>query len=254
MGAPVVELARLLDLPRIRGLYLQLSRRLPFVFEKSEMGRWGAVVENGKAVIGYTDNNDPEASLAHELLHIRLHERGCQRIRLGISSFDESNWLSRFIDAMNNELQHHKMLGEFIAMGFDGKQFYGESNSSAVKMLEKNLKIAKNDPKSLTLGYLIAIAPGGVITDAQASFFRREYRRISSGMFAHVCDAIDSAFQRWMASESVDLREPVRGIFQALAPGHLSWFGYSDMTGFPHDGFFVEKEFDLHDGELIPRE
>jgi hypothetical protein len=197
-------------------------------------------------IILTTEDEHLDSCLAHELLHLWLQSKGYRRIRVGVSSFDETGWLGQFITALDNELQHHRMFPRYVEMGLDPQHFYASSDQNTVNWLEAVLANPARDIKSIVLGYLTCIAPGGQMMADQVAEFNQRFHEDKAGEYHARLAAIDEAFGQWRAAWHTLNAEPfIRQIMLALENPTTTWFGYGTPAGFPENGFFVGAPFEM---------
>ncbi len=125
---------------------------------------WFSEVVNGKAKIGMGETERPLPSFAHEILHVCLSARGYKHVvELANTDPIRLSVLQALISSLDNELQHHRMFGEFVATGFDGGEFYHDGDAAGHADVRKDIEaLTKNHPPVAALFvYLTLLAPGG---------------------------------------------------------------------------------------------
>ncbi len=115
---------RALQDKRIAPLFESVRTRVKVRFEKGTGAMWGSNMENGEAVISYVEANHPSSALAHELLHFDTQLKGYKRMRAVASNLTPLEGVRNVLEALDNELQHHRFYSDFLDLGFKPSQFY----------------------------------------------------------------------------------------------------------------------------------
>lgn len=123
--------------PRVSSLLEEVDAKTKLKFSQSKEPGWGSSYADGIYRITYSGCRHPSASLAHELLHVKTQLNGYKRIRIGISSIDQTQSFNRFMECFDNELQHHKFYEEFISLGFEPHQFYMDEDAETESFLSQ---------------------------------------------------------------------------------------------------------------------
>lgn len=231
------------QLTALRGEILQHYSAI--TYGDSDDDSWGSNKTTAGIILTAADEH-LDSCLAHELLHLWLQSRGYRRIRVGVSSFDDTGWFGQFITALDNELQHHKMFPRYVAMGLNPIWFYGSSDQHTADHLEAVLGNPGRGIKSMVLGYLTCIAPGGHLAAEQVAQFTQRFHEDRDGEYQDRLAAIDTAFAAWRNAWHTLNAEPfIRQIIQAVENPTTTWFGYGTASGFPENGFFVGQPFQM---------
>jgi hypothetical protein len=231
---------------KLRELYEEISNAFPIIEEKSSSNYWGAHIDTtGNAVITYAKIKNQLAALAHELLHIKMQMLGYKRLKcVATISMRDKQFAKTLIDALDNELQHHKMYPYYSEMGFLREDFFCDEDKEAEKRLFEIMKetrpVAIDD---LLLDYLTLISPGGSISNKKVVELKTLFRSKLGNSTPF--DVIDSAFEQWCASKTMDSELIVSQIFKLIQNPTETWVGYDDGNNFPKNGFFIDKIFTL---------
>ena len=174
-------------------LYKSLSVRGTITFDHNDAGtEWSSATINGATTIIAAPTNHPAAALYHELLHAKLKLDGYRQYLTIVSMSAKRRLLQHVCEPLDNELQHHRMIGEFLAAGFPADQFYNDEDVTAIKESRRALQGLKRDalPEEFLLPFLTVLAPGGVgsVEDRQRlkNLFRANSPRTRlAGTFEH---------------------------------------------------------------------
>ena len=100
--------------------------------------------------------------------------------------------------------------------------------------LEAILTNPARNIKSMVLGYLTCIAPGGELTAAQAAQFNQRFHEDKDGEYHARLVLIDNAFAwRRGAWFTLNAEPPIRQIMLGLENPTQTWFGYGAVAVFP---------------------
>ncbi|PQM25898.1 hypothetical protein CVO77_12345 [Sphingopyxis lindanitolerans] len=184
----------------------------------------------------------------HELLHADLKLKGFRQ-HLTMLRVDDNDMVQHVVQALDNELQHHRMFPAFVAAGLDPSKFYCDSDGQTYKSVRTELKRMK--PKVATTGYLFlkylsAIAPGGAGTDADREQLKRFFRLTVPGEKMAKIDAAAEMLLAWGGGTSLDAGPVIRDILEVLGFNGW-WIGASH--NFPKDGHFIGAPFTMQDAE-----
>lgn len=242
----------LIKAKEIKPLYNFVHNHYPVRFQQRNESNWGAQIQHRNkkynSLIVWSQTKHPKASLAHELLHIKNQILGYKRIKLGIAvdnNLLKSGYLKTVCDALDNEMQHHKMYAEYIELGLAPKEFYADSDDQTEEYIEDYLKNPANDFIQLSIQYLTLIAPGGSISEEKKTLLKNEFRKIKNGEFQSQFDEIDNLIIDYINDSSYDAEKYIIRFFQNLKCGRV-WIGYKNADNFPSDGYFIGSPFDIH--------
>ena len=138
------------------------------------------------------------------------------------------------------------MFPRYVAMGLDPRWFYGSSDQHTADHLEAVLVNPARNIKSMVLGYLTCIAPGGELTAAQAAQFNQRFHEDRDGEYHDRLVLIDNAFAWWRGAWfTLNAEPPIRQIMLGLENPTQTWFGYGAVAVFPENGFFTGAPFEM---------
>lgn len=233
---------------RVTSLLEDIRDKIKLQFIKTSNESWGSNLLGRKAEITHCSCNHPSAALAHELLHLKTQLGGYRRLRIGISSIDQSPLFQRFMTCLDNELQHHKFYNEFISLSFKSPQFYCDSDSDTEKQLQKNLSIGYKSLIALLPDFFTSIAPGGSASPDEKNKLKGQFLDYNDRQYESQLVAIERLVRDWAESDDVNAESTVKKIMLTIEPiNNLSWFGYSEQDRPPQDGFFVDQEFEVNE-------
>lgn len=195
-----------------------------------------------QCIIGYRNSDFPKACFTHELLHIDTQIKGYKKPTYGISGFNQGPFFKTLLDALDNELQHHKM---FKLFKFPSEQFYIDTDSDTQNKIELFLKRPVKEFNETFLQYLTLIAPLGSISAIDKNLIKEEFRKINGRSYADFFVHLDNVFEAWSNSPSYDISEPIKQIFLALPNGDMTFLGFGETSEFPNNGFYVDKVFQI---------
>lgn len=229
---------------RILSLLDSIGARIKLRFQKSRDDGWSSNLQRGVATIGYTGCRHPSAALAHELLHVDTQLRGYRRIRVGISSIDQTSSFKRLMNCLDNELQHHKFYARFLAMGFPPEQFYRDSDAETEGHLVRSAGGTYAKLIDVLPDFLSAIAPGGDLDEESRSRLRNQFLEVSQGAYSNELRRIEALFAEWAKLETFDAVKTIKKIMLTIQPvQNYTWFGFDGNARPPDPGFFVDAEF-----------
>ncbi|MGD1020581.1 MAG: hypothetical protein ABSA12_14805 [Verrucomicrobiia bacterium] len=220
---------------RVRPLLDRLEKQCKIEYCLSRTGIW--YFDLDLEVIGCADTPNPGAALAHELLHLEMKVRGCRSLYYIVPKTEPGLALN-FRNCLNNELQHHKMYPEFIALGFQGDEFYGSEEPDTPNTGEPAIDIA--------IMYFSAIAPGGSLPEEQRRVDEDRILQEGNGQYRDGLLKIREAVEDWKNSSNYDIEPTVRRIWRAIEKSS-AWFGYLESDRPPAQGFFAGEAFDFID-------
>jgi hypothetical protein len=147
------------------------------------------------------------------------------------------------MDALDQELQHHKMFSRFIELGFPSNEFYYDNDILILSKLDKFLKDGTNVLLSVLLKYFTVIAPGGAIDYKLLNRYGEKLKTLNDNFFREQLNVIDDIFFQWSKSESLNAEPFIKRYFQNIGSPSRTWFGYGTTNEFPNNGFFVDEIF-----------
>lgn len=197
------------------------------IFEGPE---WECEAKGTRAVIRIADTSRPLSAFAHELLHLRLAARGYRHIRANANHDPEINLrAASLISALDNELQHHRMFPDFVSAGFDGRDFYAESDDGALADVKAMVEAIdhQNPPSGVLLTYLTLIAPGGRWPDGSCDALMELLRTKVLPETWEKLLAIKATIEAWRNQDILDPIETIASIFETLGDLNGTFIGES---------------------------
>lgn len=169
--APNIDLVNeALKHPAVKALYEDIEARGEITFERDDAhGTWASSTVNGKTKIIVVSTAHPAAALYHELLHAQLKLSGYQQLRISVSMDGKLALLKAVLEALDNELQHRRMIGDFLAAGFPPEQYYHDDDPEAFRHARQELRGLNKEllTEEFFFPFLTIIAPAGAGSDDQ---------------------------------------------------------------------------------------
>jgi hypothetical protein len=109
-------------------LYNEVRAKIDIELRKDPKTGWSAKIEQGKALITYTRTSYPDASFAHELLHVKYELEG-----LRVPFFVDEENVAGIIPFLFNSLCHFKFYAEFRKLGFPDDEFLHDNDAIETK-------------------------------------------------------------------------------------------------------------------------
>lgn len=227
---------------KVAELFSEINTWKPILFQEdnnSEDNTWGSHIdENGNAVISYCETNNKLTYLAHELLHFKVQKDGYRRIKS--CCYHPLFRNNELLDALDNELQHHKMFPIFIGLGLDGKKFYCDSDLQIYAVLKRNLEKNSNQLNDFIVDYFSLIAPGGTLSNQKKDILKHKFQKKVGKDYL---DKIDIIFRNWIRDKSFNSEIYIKQIYNLIEPKIYAWIGYGKSAEFPNNGFFINEPF-----------
>lgn len=252
MGCPVtVEEAEKIVLearknPIVDGLYVQVDNITPITIQPSADDNWSSSTQGDATTIEALPCRHPQAALYHELLHADLKIEGFKQY-LTVAKRRHATPNMTFLQALDNELQHHRIFGRFLGAGFPADQFYDDKDATALDHIRTRVERAKKKPPT-SAGWLILaltpLAPGGAGKSNKRSATLALLKRHGGAEVARKVETMEQILQSWGSSTSNDCSAALQQIL-ALTEETGYWVGRSQV--FPAEGFFVGPPFELAD-------
>jgi hypothetical protein len=230
-------------------LYAEIEECCPLIFESVHDHAWSSVRSGGQMKILHCQTNQPEAALAHELLHIKLT---CDGYRPYISSLaltqKGNRALPKLLAILNNEIQHHRFYTNFLALGFSGLQMYCDSDAeSYTRVADAASQLSGEElAEDFLRLYVTLIAPGGAGSSAEKE---RAFKILQSkaGSKWNSLRHIKNIIEEYRDATGLDPQTYIRRILQVLGGYEMAWVGFDN--DFPRCGFFTTEAFTREEGE-----
>lgn len=212
---------------------------------------WFSQVRDGKAQIGMAETERPLPSFAHEILHICLSARGYKHV-VEIANLDEHKRkvLQAIVEALDNELQHHRMFDEFVAAGFDGGEFYHDGDDVSHADLRKEIEELPQHPVSAFFVWLTLTAPGGGWPEGEREELTRLLQQKVSMDTWDKLQVISGIVDRWKHQADLDPTNTVADIIDTLGDFDGSFVG--EPGAYPV-GAFVPRSLTQKDFEAAAK-
>ncbi|MDD5092211.1 MAG: hypothetical protein PHQ23_15025 [Candidatus Wallbacteria bacterium] len=227
-----------------RALFDFVESKKHIKVNKSDDCFWSAEFRKDCALIRYSDKGNRYAAFAHELLHIKVQLDGLRKVVCGIAIDNKilsNGYLVTVIDALDNELQHHKFFKDFLNMGYSADDFFNDDD------FEKgfNTFLVQNEHflEEILVQYVALLLPVGKAPQLKEKF--------ESKFSNHLVKfgKIDQIFSAWRDNNANDYQKCIVDFFRIFDSGQV-WLGYSkSIEDFPEKGFFTSSSFALPLGD-----
>jgi hypothetical protein len=250
-GIPLKIIDEARQHPEVDALYREVDAVTAITVTIVSGASWSSLTNGGATQIEAGTAKSPAAALYHELLHARLKIAGYKQHDQIVPTRARIFDLKPLVEALDNELQHHRMFGAFAAAGFSASAFYSDDDASAFTMTRRELrKMSPKDPlEHFFLKLLTVIAPGGHGSDDDRRKLRNFLRVTAGPKKATSLDLIEGHIKAWTASTSLDPGPTLRAVLQEIGDADGGWLGASQ--NFPTDGIFTGAPFDIDAAEAF---
>jgi hypothetical protein len=236
--------------PAVSALYSVIEAKTPISIEAGAAERtWGSKTSDGKTAITVTPTKHPAAALFHELLHAKLKLGGYRQYSVWVCMDEPKlDYVISIGEALDNELQHHRMIKEFLDAGFEPEEFYHDDDVDALKHARRGVQGLKKSaaPEEFLLPYMTIIAPAGLGTAQQKNGVRNMFKANSSPAVWEILTGVERAFADWSAQGGLDAGDTIVNILRLIGGYDRTWVGVS-QEGFPTSGQFIGQPFTAQD-------
>jgi hypothetical protein len=230
-------------------LYRSVDALSPITVEPSNGNTWSSRTMGAGTVISVALTRYPAESLYHELLHAHLKVKGYRQHVIYVRVTD-NNSAQALADALDNELQHHRMFPAFVAAGFDAENFYHDGDDATfatIRTALKRLKPADTHAATYFLKYLSIIAPGGRGGEDERAQLDRFFRMKVPADKLLLVEEAAAKVRAWGTATDADPGPLTVGIIAGLGDFGGWWIGASQ--NFPADGHFTGAAFTFDDAQ-----
>jgi hypothetical protein len=227
----------------VKALYDKVDAQTPISVAEEQSGNWGSVTKGGATTITVTPTARPAAALAHELLHADLKNAGYGQYTVICSMDTTQRLLKPLCGPLDNELQHQRMIDDFVKLGFAKEEFYHDDDTSAFPLVRKTIRgmDASNHPCEFLLQYFTVLAPGGVGNDRERAQLKQFFKTKCSPGTWTMLQAIEAEFEAWRTAATLDAGPTIARILGRVGCFNWSWVGTAQ--DFPTAGYFVGNQF-----------
>lgn len=240
----IIDEAR--KMPAVDQLYQSVEKITDIEVIEGAGDYWESSTSNGKTTITTGKSNNPAASLFHELLHAEMKNSGYAQYTYAVTTNAVGKGVTPILEALDNELQHHRFYPKFAAAGFKPNEFYSPKDKGAFRDTRKELQKMGTGtaPQAYFLKLLTVIAPGGFGSEDD----RRKLRFFLNARCGATTEGImydaEAEIQSWAKSTTLDQGPAINSILKRLGFDGV-WVGKS--KNFPDDGLFIGQPFDVAD-------
>lgn len=196
-------------------LHDEVSKKIEIKLVKDIFKGWSASIENGQAIITYNKSEYPDASFAHELLHIKYELNGLEPPMV-----KDNEDVTDIMPIIFNQLCHHKFYSEFYDLEFNEEEFLNENDSVQIsKLAERDINILEDTFKksgeikgstALLLPYIVLISPHD-----KSEKILKYIDRLKNIGDKSFFDNVDSIIKDWTESETLDSSLTFARLFKA---------------------------------------
>jgi hypothetical protein len=236
------------ELPARRELYEYVSNRTPVTVVAIESGTWDSQTVDGRTTISQAPSKQPQACLAHELLHAKLKLDGYKQYFKAICRTGKKSSIARVLGALDNELQHHKFYKDFLGLGFAAREMYNDNDtetSSFIREELSKLQGANSPTESYFYLFISIIAPGGCIEDKERRELLDLLEQKTPLRYWKKLTRIEGLFKSFAEGSTLDAGDTVVQILESLGEYDPTWIA-PDLN-FPQSGLFVGDSFTEED-------
>jgi hypothetical protein len=235
--------------PVVAALYAAVDARSPITIVPSDEDTWGSLTDASSTKISVAATNHPAESLYHELLHANLKLSG-YRPHTTYARIIDNPSLRDLANAIDNELQHHRIFPNYVAAGFAPEHFYHDGDNrtfTSIRAGLKRLKPAGTSAAEYFLMYLSIIAPGGSGGGDERGKLDRFFRQKVPQDKLRLVNQAAAKVQSWGPATSDDPGPLTVDIITGLGEFDGWWIGAS--KDFPADGHFIGAPFSADDAQ-----
>ena len=209
---PGFKIGDLID-AKNKALFEEVNAKAPIQLVPSTNGEWGSVLnKDGKSsTVEVVSTEKPAPVFTHELLHIRLELAGL--IKPKCCKFP-TEFMYEVVQTMN-DVAHHRMYPDFIALGYAPEEFLGTADQGVEKHIEQELDY---------FGKLLAAKKKPLGAQVLRLYFTihnphdektvQKYRDRFIGVFGQgLVDSLDAVVKDWKESGSNDYSPYVAKLF-----------------------------------------
>jgi hypothetical protein len=211
----------------------------------SKKETWTIDIIDKQIIIGIKQSDYPVSCFTHELLHAEIQIKGFKRLRYGKSSLFPNNNFGILMEALDQELQHHKMFKRFADLGFPPEEFYYDNDKQIISKLDKFISSGNHELLPVLLRYFTVISPGGAIELSILIHYKELLKSLMNNAFRNTLDEIDIIFRDWTNSPNLDAEPFIKRYFINIGSPSKTWIGYGKPHEFPNNGFFIEEVFSV---------
>ncbi|WP_300039478.1 hypothetical protein [uncultured Roseobacter sp.] len=244
--------ARALADDRVAELYQQINEQSNVEIRASTDSQWGSSTDANGTSVFVAPTDYPVESMFHELLHAKIKLQGYTQNLEFVRTVDDTS-AKVLGEALDNELQHHRMFPLFIDAGFDPERFYHDADKNSYSRIRKELKSMKPRENSATayfMKFLTILAPGGTGGEKERKQLENFFRaKVPKAKLKRIDEAAKELVL-WRESSATDPGPTIKKIMEELGGMDGWWIGRS--KNFPDEGHFIGEPFTLLDAKLFP--
>jgi hypothetical protein len=235
----------------VDALYQEIEANTPIVLREVAGVSWSSTTQNGQTIIEVGSARNPAAALYHELLHAFLKINGYRQYNQVAIIRDNCLELKGILEAIDNELQHHRMYVQFTKVGFKPEEVYDDDDKSTFDKIRKELRKMDHlaSAGDCLLKFLTVIAPGGHGSVVERQKLRNFLMSRCAPAVRKKLEKIETLVATWATAVDVDPATTIRAIIDSLGDYEGAWIGASQNL--PTDGWFTGAPFSVADAEAF---
>ena len=239
--------AKGLEHAAVSALYDEVNASSPIKIVPDEEHCWGTITGPTGTEISVAGTAFPAESLYHELLHAQMKIGGYRQYNQYLQAAI-SFPLIPLVNALDNELQHHRFFAKFTDAGFHPAYFYHDGDDQSYEHIR--LDIEHRNPEATSaaayfLKYLTVLAPGGRGSDAERELLRQFFIEKVPKEKMEAVAAAAAEVLKFGESNKLDPGDVIVNVAQWLGGFQGWWVGKSQ--NFPDDGVFTGEAFTFDD-------
>lgn len=237
---------------RVAELYQEINEYSVIEICASPDSYWGSSTDSSGTSVFVACTIYPAESMFHELLHAKIKIQGYTQYLTFLRTVD-GNSAKVLGEALDNELQHHRMFPLFIDVGFDPERFYHDADTNSYSRIRRELKSMNPKVTSATayfMKFLTIVAPGGDGGENARKKLENYFRaKVPKAKMKKIDEAVDELVL-WTESGATDPGPTIQKIMEKLGGMEGWWIGRS--KNFPDAGHFIGEPFTLLEAKPFP--
>lgn len=241
--------------PEVKKLLELVESKTEVTVGPSRDAYWSSASRDGQTVIQVADTAHPAEAFYHELLHADLENSGYIPYRVVVTVVPKGLQLPGLLGALDNELQHHRMFGRYMAAGLAPENFYADTDADDFRGVPAKVsELTKgSSPSEALLPFFTIIAPGGVGSEDERSELRSLLKSQCGEETYSKLEEIERAISRWATSADTDPLSTILSVLRSLGEYDGTWVGASPADFPSGRAAFVGRSFTQKDAENFRR-
>lgn len=237
---------------RVSELYKEINEHSAIEIRASPDSFWGSSTDSSGTRIFVACTVYPAESMFHELLHAKMKIQGYTQYLTFVRTVDDNS--AKIIgEALDNELQHHRMFPLFKDAGFDPARFYHDADTNSYSRIREEIK--RMNPKVAStaeyfMKFLTIVAPGGAGGEEERKKLETFFRvKVPKAKMKKIDETVRELVL-WAESDAPDPGPAIQKMMKKLGGMEGWWVGRSE--NFPDEGYFIGEPFAIWDAKSVP--